>query len=52
MYGVGHTTAERIDPGHDDYFRHGIAGCGDLADSAFLDPLPASPELPPDWPGG
>jgi hypothetical protein len=50
MYGRGHTTAEVIDAGHDDYYRHGVAGCPDLANSAFLDPLPANPELPAGWP--
>lgn len=50
MYGIGHTTADVIDAGHDDYYLHDIAQCPDLADSAFLDPLPASPELPPEWP--
>lgn len=52
MYGRGHTTTDAIDAGHDDYYLHEIADCPDLADSAFLDPLPAGPELPPDWPGG
>jgi hypothetical protein len=51
MYGRGHTTADVIDAAHDDYYRHGIAGCPDLARSAFLDPLPAHPELPQGWPG-
>jgi hypothetical protein len=51
MYGLGHTTANVMDADHDDYYLHDIADCPDLADSAFLDPLPASPELPPDWPG-
>lgn len=50
MYGRGHTTGDAIDAGHDDYYRHGIAGCPDLANSAFLDPLPATPELPVGWP--
>ncbi|MCW5876988.1 MAG: hypothetical protein KIS85_08930 [Anaerolineales bacterium] len=39
-----------LDPGNDDYFRHGVAGCADLADSAFLEPLPANPQLPLGWP--
>jgi hypothetical protein len=51
MYGSGHTTMDAIDTGHDDYYLHQIADCPDLADSAFLDPLPASPTLPPLWPG-
>jgi hypothetical protein len=50
MYGIGHTTADVIDAGHDDYYLHAIADCPDLADSAFLDPLPGSPQLPPGWP--
>lgn len=50
MYGIGHTTADVIDAGHDDYYLHGIADCPDLARSAFLDPLPAAAELPPGWP--
>lgn len=40
----------RLDPGNDDYYHHSIADCPDLADSAFLVPLPASPEPPPGWP--
>ena len=52
MYGIGHATADLIDAGHDDYYLHDIAGCPDLADSAFLDPLPTAPELPPEWPAG
>jgi hypothetical protein len=39
-----------LDPGNDDYFQHGIANCPDLADSAFLDPLPPNPQTPPGWP--
>jgi hypothetical protein len=39
-----------LDPGNDDYFQHDISNCPDLADSAFLDPLPADPETPPGWP--
>jgi hypothetical protein len=41
-----------LDRGHDDYFDHEIAGCPDLADSAFLDPLPSNPVLPIGWEGG
>jgi hypothetical protein len=52
MYGRGHTTADAIDAGHDDYYRHDIDGCPDLADSAFLDPPPDDPELPAGWPSG
>jgi hypothetical protein len=50
MYGIGHTSAVQVDGGHDDYYLHGIADCPDLADSAFLDPLPANAQLPVDWP--
>ncbi|MGZ9234292.1 MAG: hypothetical protein ACXW4E_02090 [Anaerolineales bacterium] len=39
-----------LDPGNDDYFRHKIPNCPDLASSAFLDPLPENPETPPGWP--
>ena len=39
-----------LDPGNDDYFKHNIANCPDLANSVFLDPLPANPETPPGWP--
>jgi hypothetical protein len=38
-----------LDRGHDDYYGHDIAGCPDLADSAFLDPLPSNPVLPTGW---
>jgi len=44
------TDHMQLDPGNDDYFKHGIPDCADLANSAFLDPLPANPETPPDWP--
>jgi hypothetical protein len=40
----------QLDPGHDDYFKHNTPNCPDLANSAFLDPLPANPETPPGWP--
>ena len=39
-----------LDFNGDDYFEAGLADCLDLADSAFLDPLPASAEPPPGWP--
>ena len=39
-----------LDVGHDDYYKHQNAGCLDLAQSAFLDPLPANAVLPPRWP--
>ena len=35
---------------NNDYYKHGIPGCPDLAKSVFLDPLPANPETPPGWP--
>jgi hypothetical protein len=38
-----------IDVGRDDYWGHTNTGCTDLARSAFLEPLPASPQLPPGW---
>ena len=40
-----------IDVNVDDYYHKGaIPGCLDLANSAFLDPLPAGAESPPTWP--
>jgi hypothetical protein len=39
-----------LDVNHDDYFGPTGTGCLDLANSAFLDPLPASAEAPPGWP--
>jgi len=44
------TDHMQLDPGNNDYFEHGIPNCPDLANSAFLDPLPANPETPPNWP--
>lgn len=38
-----------LDPGNDDYYNHNIPGCADLADSAFLEPLPANSQLPEGW---
>jgi hypothetical protein len=49
MDGDGGVAAE-IDADHDDYYLHGIAGCPDLANSAFLEPLPDDAELPVGWP--
>lgn len=40
---------QKLDIGGDDYFDHPRPGCLDLADSAFLDPLPADPAPPPGW---
>jgi len=39
-----------LDIGNDDYYRHGVKDCPDLANSAFLEPLPDHPESPADWP--
>ncbi len=39
-----------LDPGNDDYFKHNIPNCLDLSQSAFLEPLPNNPQLPPGWP--
>lgn len=41
-----------LDIGNDDYFGHGLAGCPDLARSAFLDSGNAGTELPPTWTAG
>ena len=38
-----------LDAGRDDYYRHSIPGCLDLARSAFLAPLPAGAQPPPGW---
>jgi hypothetical protein len=43
------TDHMKLDPGNDDYFKTNIPNCPDLANSAFLDPLPANPETPPSW---
>ena len=39
-----------LDVNHDDYFGAAVAGCRDLSNSSFLDPLPAGAEAPPGWP--
>jgi len=39
-----------LDVNHDDYYGSVIPGCRDLANSAFLEPLPAGAEAPPGWP--
>lgn len=44
------TDNMQLDPGNDDYFKHNIPNCPDLANSAFLDPLPENFETPPNWP--
>ena len=36
----------KLDIGNDDYFRHGNSGCPDLANSGYIDPLPADYWLP------
>jgi hypothetical protein len=41
---------DTLDIGHDDYFNTGNPNCLDLANSAFLSPLPAAPTPPPGWP--
>jgi len=38
-----------LDVNKDDYFGANIPGCTDLANSAFLDPLPANAMKPPGW---
>ena len=43
------TDNMQLDLGNDDYYNHTIPNCPDLADSAFLDPLPANPATPPGW---
>ena len=41
----------KLDVNVNDYYHRGsIPGCLDLANSAFLDPLPAGAEAPPTWP--
>jgi hypothetical protein len=42
-------TPALIDFGRDDYFKHGKANCYDVAQSVFLDPLPAAAVIPPSW---
>lgn len=40
-----------LDPGNDDYFNLGeSSSCRDLANSAFLEPLPSNADLPLSWP--
>jgi hypothetical protein len=51
MYvGAGKAFPPRLDVDRDDYFEHDIPDCPDLADSAFLEPLPAAPAAPIGWP--
>ena len=49
MFTGGTWQPSTLDVNHDDYYGP-IAGCRDLANSSFLDPLPAGPEAPPGWP--
>jgi hypothetical protein len=47
---VGRGEKAILDVGNDDYFNHSNgASCADLADSVFLEPLPANP-VAPEWP--
>ena len=39
-----------LDIDHDDYYGHNQVNCLDLADSTFMDPLPAIGATPPGWP--
>ncbi|CAN5891545.1 hypothetical protein BH11MYX2_BH11MYX2_24160 [soil metagenome] len=39
-----------LDVGHDDYFDTTSSTCLDVADSVFIDPLPANAKKPPGWP--
>ncbi len=47
---VGRGETAILDVGNDDYFNHDNKACLDLADSVFLEPLPANP-VAPEWPG-
>jgi hypothetical protein len=38
-----------LDWRNNDYYNHDIPDCPDLADSVFLEPLPANAQLPPAW---
>ncbi|HEY4057892.1 MAG TPA: hypothetical protein VGM39_14860 [Kofleriaceae bacterium] len=40
----------QLDIGHDDYFDTTSSTCLDVADSVFIDPLPANAKKPPGWP--
>lgn len=39
-----------LDVNRDDYYEANAPNCIDFADSAFLSPLPATPQPPPGWP--
>ena len=43
-------TPQVLDYNHDDYYLANVPGCLDFSNSAFLNPLPAAPVPPPDWP--
>ncbi len=50
LYGRSRKRGERfLDVDHGQYYRHGIEGCPDLANSAFLEPSSSPAELPPGW---
>lgn len=48
--GIDKAFPPLLDVNRDDYFEHDNPGCLDLADSAFLEPLPVTAEAPPGWP--
>jgi len=48
--GIGKAFPPVLDANRDDYFEHDNPGCLDLANSAFLEPLPITAEPPPGWP--
>jgi hypothetical protein len=51
MFSGGTWRPSMLDVNHDDYFGPtGIPGCRDLANSSFLETLPAGAEAPPGWP--
>ena len=48
-WATNHALGLLLDVGRDDYYDHGRPDLVDLARSAFLTPLPATPQLPPGW---
>jgi hypothetical protein len=48
-WGVYDPGGLALDLGRDDYFEHADRDLVDLARSAFLEPMPADPVLPPGW---
>jgi hypothetical protein len=50
MFSGGAWRPSMLDVNHDDYYGSAVPGCRDLANSAFLEPLPAGAESPPGWP--